>query len=122
VEWLWRNVKYEDIYLKGYANMGELMLGLTQYMTFYNQERPHQSLGYSTPNEAYRTSIGGGALIVDKFGDAGKEPSVSLRSTDGSLPAEAEAKAETATKAEAEAKDSKLGQRNIAACDLNRIA
>ena len=28
VERLWRNVKYEDIYLKGYATVGELLLGL----------------------------------------------------------------------------------------------
>ena len=43
VERLWRNVKHEDVYLKGYANMAELMLGLAQYFAFYNAERPHQS-------------------------------------------------------------------------------
>jgi putative transposase len=31
VERLWRNVKYEDVYLKGYATMGELMVGLSTY-------------------------------------------------------------------------------------------
>ena len=30
VERLWRTVKYEDVYLKGYATMGELLIGLTQ--------------------------------------------------------------------------------------------
>jgi putative transposase len=44
VERLWRSVKYEDVYLKGYATMGELMVGLTRYFAFYNGERPHQSL------------------------------------------------------------------------------
>jgi len=29
VERLWRTVKYEDVYLKGYASMSELLLGLT---------------------------------------------------------------------------------------------
>jgi putative transposase len=69
VERLWRNVKYEDVYLKGYANMAELMVGLAQYFAFYNAERPHQALGYETPNRVYESGIGGGALIADKYGD-----------------------------------------------------
>jgi putative transposase len=68
VERLWRNVKHEDVYLKGYANMAELMVGLTQYFAFYNEERPHQSLGYQTPASVYRSGSGGGALIIDKYG------------------------------------------------------
>ena len=71
VERLWRNVKYEDVYLKGYARMGELMVGLAEYFAFYNGERPHQSLGQKTPDIVYRTGIGGGAVIVDKFGGGG---------------------------------------------------
>jgi len=54
VERLWRNVKYEDVYLKGYASMVELTIGLTEYFTFYNGERPHQSLGHKTPDVANR--------------------------------------------------------------------
>jgi len=67
VERLWRNVKHEDVYLKGYATMGELMVGLRKYFAFYNGERPHQSLGYKTPVAVYRSATGGGALIVDKY-------------------------------------------------------
>lgn len=67
VERLWRNVKHEDVYLKGYANMAELMVGLAQYFAFYNGERPHQSLGYQTPSSVYRRGVGGGAMIVDKY-------------------------------------------------------
>jgi len=67
VERLWRNVKYENIYLKGYANMRELLLGLTEYFVFYNNERPHQSLGYRTPDEVYQSGQGGGARVIDKF-------------------------------------------------------
>ena len=73
VERLWRNVKYEDVYLKGYANMAELMVGLAQYFAFYNAERPHQSLDYQTPDQVYRDGVGGGALIVDRFGDDEKK-------------------------------------------------
>ena len=73
VERLWRNVKHEDVYLKGYANMAELTVGLAQYFAFYNVERPHQSLGYRTPDEVYVSGIGGGAVIVDKFGTRERE-------------------------------------------------
>ena len=67
VERLWRNVKHEDIYLKGYSDLIELTMGLTEYFGFYNGERPHQSLGYLTPDKVYETQQGGGAKIVDKF-------------------------------------------------------
>ena len=67
VERLWRSVKHEDVYLKGYETMGELMLGLTKYFDFYNREPPHQSLGNQTPDEIYQQASGGGAMIVDKF-------------------------------------------------------
>ena len=67
VERLWRSVKHEDVYLKGYATLPELLLGLTEYFVFYNTERMHQSLDYRTPDAVYRTASGGGASIVDKF-------------------------------------------------------
>ena len=67
VERLWRSVKHEDVYLKGYATVPEAQLGLTEYLVFYNTERKHQALDYSTPDEVYRTAMGGGAKIVDKF-------------------------------------------------------
>ncbi len=54
VERLWRSVKYEDIYIRGYETVPELQRGLARYFVFYNQERLHQSLGYETPLEVYR--------------------------------------------------------------------
>jgi len=51
VERLWRRVKYEDLYPKGYGSVAELEAGLTAYFQFYNAVRPHQSLGYRTPAE-----------------------------------------------------------------------
>ncbi len=50
--------------------MAELVVALAQYFPFYNAERPHQSLGYQTPISVFRSGIGGGALIVDKYGPA----------------------------------------------------
>ena len=52
--------------------MSELLIGLTKYFLFYNSERPHQSLGYDTPDEVYRTASGGGARIVDKYSEKEK--------------------------------------------------
>jgi len=72
VERLWRTVKYEEVYLKQHGNMPDLLMGLTQYFQFYNQQRWHQSLNYKTPDEVYNTAIGGGAKIVDKFKDMGE--------------------------------------------------
>ena len=49
VERLWRSVKYEDIYIKDYDNVVALEAGLSAYFRFYDEDRPHQSLGYRTP-------------------------------------------------------------------------
>lgn len=54
VERLWRSVKYEDIYIRGYEAVPELHRGLWRYFGFYNDERLHQSLGYRTPATVYR--------------------------------------------------------------------
>lgn len=53
VERLWRTVKYEDVYLRDYADAAELQTGLQSYFDFYCHERPHSSLGFRTPAEAY---------------------------------------------------------------------
>jgi putative transposase len=53
VERLWRSVKYEEVYLKDYADGWEAEAGLGSYFQFYNRERIHQALGYRTPAEVY---------------------------------------------------------------------
>jgi putative transposase len=58
VERLWRTVKYEDIYPKGYEVVPALQSGLSDYFGFYNEERQHQSLAYRTPGEVYRQGAG----------------------------------------------------------------
>jgi transposase InsO family protein len=60
VERLWRNVKYEDIYIKEYDRVPDLESGLTAYFQFYDEEHPHQSLDYQTPGEVYRGEVRGG--------------------------------------------------------------
>jgi putative transposase len=58
-ERLWRTVKYEEVYLKDYADPGEARAGLGAYFRFYNEGRPHQALGYRTPAEVYYGRAGG---------------------------------------------------------------
>jgi putative transposase len=53
VERLWRSVKYEEVYPHDYEGMKEAQRGLTWYFPFYNEERPHQALGYRTPAAVY---------------------------------------------------------------------
>ena len=53
VERFWRTVKYENIYLKDYRNGKELYHGLEEYFSFYNTQRPHQSLGYRVPEDIH---------------------------------------------------------------------
>ena len=53
IERLWRTVKYEDIYLKGYETVPALAAGLSDYFQLYNFDRPHQSLGYRTPADVH---------------------------------------------------------------------
>ena len=56
VERLWRTVKYEEVYLKEYADGWEAKASLASYFRFYCQERVHQALQYRTPAEVYRVS------------------------------------------------------------------
>jgi putative transposase len=55
-ERLWRSVKYEEVYLSEYGTPKEAREGLGRYFEFYNEVRPHQALGYSTPAEIHAMS------------------------------------------------------------------
>jgi len=57
VERLWRTVKYEEIYLKEYRRVTDLIAALKAYFWFYNHERPHQSLAGATPIQVHRGEI-----------------------------------------------------------------
>jgi putative transposase len=57
IERLWRSVKYEEVYLHGYANGTEARTSLTRYFSFYNARRSHQALEYRTPDEVYFDSL-----------------------------------------------------------------
>ena len=54
IERLWRSVKYEEVYLRDYADGWEAEAQLAAYFRFYSYERIHQALGYRTPADVYR--------------------------------------------------------------------
>ena len=53
VERLWRSLKYEEVYLHVYDSVPEARDAIGRYLDFYNDERPHQALGYQTPAAFY---------------------------------------------------------------------
>ena len=53
IERFWRSLKYEEVYLKDYQTPREARIGITEYIRYYNCERPHQSLDYRIPFEFY---------------------------------------------------------------------
>lgn len=59
VERFWRTLKYEHVYLRGYADGLSLWKGLETYFHFYNYQLKHQSLGYQTPSQWYIEGIKG---------------------------------------------------------------
>ncbi|HMF86476.1 MAG TPA: IS3 family transposase [Gemmatimonadaceae bacterium] len=57
VERLWRSIKYEEVYLRGYDSVSKACASIGQYLTFYNGRRPHSSLDGKTPDQAYFTPL-----------------------------------------------------------------
>jgi len=53
VERLWRSVKQEEVYIRDYQTLGDVVSGLGRYFDFYNHRRLHQSLSYQTPAAVY---------------------------------------------------------------------
>lgn len=59
IERLWRSLKYEDVYLKGYADGREARAGIASWIGFYNGRRPHQALAGRTPMAVWREGVTG---------------------------------------------------------------
>jgi len=53
VERLWRSAKYEEVYLRDYADGWEAKKSLRKYFDYYRNDRIYQALGYRTPAEVY---------------------------------------------------------------------
>jgi putative transposase len=59
IERLWRSLKYEEVYLKAYADGREARAGISAWVSFYNSKRPHQALGHRTPMAVWRDGVVG---------------------------------------------------------------
>ena len=57
IERLWHSLKYEDIYLKGYADGRDARSGIGAWFEFYNNHRPHQALENRTPMAVWRAGV-----------------------------------------------------------------
>lgn len=53
VERLWRSVKCEEVYLNDYQDVAEACRAIGTYLDKYNRKRPHQTLGFQTPEAFY---------------------------------------------------------------------
>src|SRR5271157_3896161 len=59
IERLWRSLKHEDVYLRGYADGHEAKAGIAEWIAFFNNWRPHQALGNRTPMAVWRDGVTG---------------------------------------------------------------
>jgi putative transposase len=57
IERLWRSLKYEDVYIQAYASAPEARRGIGGWLSFYNDKRLHQALGYQTPREVFQATV-----------------------------------------------------------------
>jgi putative transposase len=53
IERLCRSLKYEEVFIKAYGSVAEARRGIGEWLAFYNNERPHQSLDYRIPSEVF---------------------------------------------------------------------
>ena len=51
------SLKYEEVYLNAYATVAEAKTSIGAWLSFYNEERQHQSLGYHTPRQIYQDGL-----------------------------------------------------------------
>lgn len=64
VEWLWRSVKYERVYLRAYDSFAQARADVADYIAWYNQKRSHSSLDGYTPSETYVATLPGMAMAA----------------------------------------------------------
>ena len=75
IERLWRSLKHEDIYLKGYAHGREAKAGIALWFAFYNTRRPHQALANRTPMTVWRNGV------ADELGETAVDMTLVLRTS-----------------------------------------
>lgn len=56
-ERFFRSLKYECIYINEFEDPRALRQGIARYVQYYNEERPHQSLGEARPVQFYDHNV-----------------------------------------------------------------
>ncbi len=74
IERLWRSLKYEDVYLKGYADGREARAGIAAWIAFYNEVRPHQALANRAPMAVWRCGMEEAVDMPLRLDDASASP------------------------------------------------
>src|SRR6202007_288372 len=59
IERLWRSLKYEDIYLKGYSDGHDAKAGIARCIKFCNFQSRHQALETRAPMTVWRAGVTG---------------------------------------------------------------
>ena len=74
IERFWRSAKYEVAYLQSFETVAQARVAFARYIEFYNMLRPHQALGYKTPEQAFKDWLDvdndlpmGPITTIDKF-------------------------------------------------------
>ena len=58
IERFWRTIKQEQVYRYPTDDVEQLRTGIGEYMKYYNEQRPHQSLGKATvPAKKYLAGL-----------------------------------------------------------------
>ena len=57
VERLWRTVKYEHVYQRMYASVGQARQQIAEFLQWYNTQQVHSSLQGKTPDEAHWATL-----------------------------------------------------------------
>ena len=57
IERFWRSAKYENIYIQEFKTIKEIKCSMNEYISFYNNNRFHQTLNYQKPADVYNNSI-----------------------------------------------------------------
>lgn len=74
IERLWRSLKYEDVYLKGYADGREARAGIAAWFAFYNEVRPHSALANRAPMAVWRKGMEEAVDMPLRLDDASASP------------------------------------------------
>ena len=74
IERLWRSLKHEEVYLKGYADGREARAGIGQWIAFYNDVRPHQALTHRTPMAVWRAGCEASTSTYPRYPQTRQQP------------------------------------------------